>query len=117
MAFPVLLASLTTDFLFLQGTFWYHSHYQAQYCDGLRGPFVIYDPNDPHRSLYDVDDGEIRTLFSTGSTNSFLVESTVITLADWYHYVSAQAPLAPWVDSLRFRVHQLTIFEVSSTLL
>ncbi|KAK7045822.1 laccase, multicopper oxidase, benzenediol:oxygen oxidorectuctase [Paramarasmius palmivorus] len=50
------------------GTFWYHSHLSTQYCDGLRGAIVIYDPNDPHASLYDVDD-----------------ESTVITLADWYH--------------------------------
>ncbi|KAH9991899.1 laccase [Russula vinacea] len=60
------------------GTYWYHSHYQAQYCDGLRGPLVIYDPNDPHRHLYDFDD-----------------EFTVITLADWYHYVSTEAPLIP----------------------
>lgn len=44
------------------GTFWYHSHLSTQYCDGLRGPFVVYDGidgvNDPHRALYDVDDGE-----------------------------------------------------------
>ncbi|KAL0064921.1 hypothetical protein AAF712_008179 [Marasmius tenuissimus] len=39
----------------------------TQYCDGLRGPFIVYDPNDPHQLLYDVDD-----------------ESTIITLADWY---------------------------------
>ena len=39
------------------GTFWYHSHLAAQYCDGLRGPLVIYDLLDPHRSLYDIDDG------------------------------------------------------------
>ncbi|KAF8073914.1 laccase [Lyophyllum atratum] len=50
------------------GTFWYHSHLATQYCDGLRGPFIVYDPNDPHRSKYDVDD-----------------ESTVLTLSDWYH--------------------------------
>ncbi|KAK0470307.1 laccase lcc5 [Desarmillaria tabescens] len=50
------------------GTFWYHSHLSTQYCDGLRGPFVIYDPNDPHADLYDVDD-----------------ESTILTLSDWYH--------------------------------
>ncbi|EAU92032.2 laccase 5 [Coprinopsis cinerea okayama7 len=50
------------------GTFWYHSHYGTQYCDGLRGPLVIYDDNDPYKNLYDVDD-----------------ESTIITLADWYH--------------------------------
>lgn len=39
------------------GTFWYHSHYGAQYCDGLRGPLIIYDPDDPYRMSYDVDDG------------------------------------------------------------
>ncbi|KAJ8087816.1 laccase, multicopper oxidase, benzenediol:oxygen oxidorectuctase [Marasmius tenuissimus] len=50
------------------GTFWYHSHLSTQYCDGLRGAMVVYDPQDPHASLYDVDD-----------------ESTVITIADWYH--------------------------------
>jgi FtsP/CotA-like multicopper oxidase with cupredoxin domain len=40
------------------GTYWYHSHYSSQTCDGLRGPIVIYDPDDPYRHLYDVDDGE-----------------------------------------------------------
>ncbi|THV03708.1 laccase lcc5 [Dendrothele bispora CBS 962.96] len=50
------------------GTFWYHSHLSTQYCDGLRGPLVIYDPNDPFADLYDIDD-----------------DSTVLTLADWYH--------------------------------
>ena len=43
---------------FCTGTFWYHSHYMTQYCDGLRGPFVIYDPQDPYLSWYDIDDGE-----------------------------------------------------------
>ncbi|KAG6872384.1 hypothetical protein C0995_010136 [Termitomyces sp. Mi166 len=38
----------------------------TQYCDGLRGVFVIYDPDDPYKDLYDVDD-----------------ENTIITLADW----------------------------------
>nr|QPA20086.1 laccase 3 [Amylostereum areolatum] len=60
------------------GTFWYHSHLGAQYCDGLRGAMIVYDPNDPHADLYDVDD-----------------ESTVITLADWYHYMSSEAPRIP----------------------
>nr|AUK50745.1 laccase 2 [Peniophora sp. CBMAI 1063] len=56
------------------GTYWYHSHYHDQYCDGVRGALVIYDPSDPHADLYDVDD-----------------ESTIITLSDWYHFVSPQA--------------------------
>ncbi|KAH7922075.1 laccase [Leucogyrophana mollusca] len=55
------------------GTFWYHSHYSVQYCDGLRGPLIIYDPQDPHLDLYDVDD-----------------ESTIITLMDWYHIPALQ---------------------------
>ena len=42
----------------LQGTYWYHSHFQNQYCDGLRGALVVYDPNDLNLGLYDVDDGE-----------------------------------------------------------
>ncbi|KAJ7186021.1 laccase [Mycena filopes] len=50
------------------GTFWYHSHLSTQYCDGLRGPLVVYDPNDPHASLYDLPDS--------------LSETTVVTLAD-----------------------------------
>ncbi|KAJ6549616.1 laccase B [Mycena vulgaris] len=55
------------------GTFWYHSHLSTQYCDGLRGP-LVYDPHDPAKHLYDC------------------TESTVITLADWYHYLSPQSP-------------------------
>ncbi|KAF7302234.1 Multicopper oxidase/laccase [Mycena indigotica] len=46
-----------------------------QYCDGLRGPLIIYDPNDPHKHLYDVDDA-----------------TTIISLADWFHESSRTAP-------------------------
>ncbi|KIJ21199.1 laccase [Paxillus involutus ATCC 200175] len=55
------------------GTYWYHSHSANQYCDGLRGPLVIYDDADPLAYMYDVDD-----------------ENTVITLSDWYHTSSIQ---------------------------
>ncbi|KAF8131813.1 laccase [Boletus edulis] len=55
------------------GTYWYHSHYSTQLCDGVRGPLVIYDPEDPLASMYDVDD-----------------ENTVITLSDWYHEPSIE---------------------------
>ncbi|KAF7364191.1 Laccase I [Mycena sanguinolenta] len=64
------------------GTYWYHSHLSTQYCDGLRGPLVIYDPNDPQKHLYDVDN-----------------ESTIITLSDWYHYPSPQHPTVPVFNS------------------
>ncbi|KAH7923707.1 laccase [Leucogyrophana mollusca] len=53
------------------GTYWYHAHYSTQTCDGLRGPLVIYDRYDPYGHMYDVDD-----------------ETTIITLADWYHIVA-----------------------------
>ncbi|GLB41415.1 putative multicopper oxidase family protein [Lyophyllum shimeji] len=66
------------------GTFWYHSHLATQYCDGLRGAFIVNDPDDPHRSMYDIDN-----------------ESTIITLADWYHEPAKNAdasgvPLTPY---------------------
>ncbi|KAF8485121.1 laccase C [Russula ochroleuca] len=60
------------------GTFWYHSHFSTQYCDGLRGALVVRDPQDPQAGLYDFDD-----------------DSTVITLADWYHYLSHNPPAGP----------------------
>ncbi|KAI8990594.1 laccase [Trametes punicea] len=60
------------------GTYWYHSHLSTQYCDGLRGPLVIYDPHDPQAHLYDVDN-----------------EDTVITLADWYHVAAKLGPRFP----------------------
>ncbi|KAF8890409.1 Cu-oxidase-domain-containing protein [Infundibulicybe gibba] len=49
------------------GTFWYHSQLSVQYVDGLRGPLIVYDPLDPLRHLYDVDD-----------------LSTVIQIGDWW---------------------------------
>ncbi|KAG6909557.1 Acyl-coenzyme A oxidase 2 [Tephrocybe rancida] len=64
------------------GTFWYHSHLSTQYCDGLRGVIVVYDPSDPFADLYDVDN-----------------ESTVITLADWYHTPAPSAGLVPTPDA------------------
>ncbi|KAH7922073.1 laccase [Leucogyrophana mollusca] len=65
------------------GTYWYHSHYGVQYCDGLRGPLIIYDPEDPYRFFYDIDD-----------------ESTIITLMDWYHLPSPQVQRQVTPDSV-----------------
>ncbi|TFK20274.1 laccase 2 precursor [Coprinopsis marcescibilis] len=64
------------------GTFWYHSHHESQYCDGLRGAMVVKDPVDPHLSRYDVDN-----------------DATVITLADWYHIPAPSAGLVPTPDA------------------
>lgn len=62
------------------GTYWYHSHLSAQYCDGLRGPLVIYDPDDPLKYMYDVDDA-----------------STLIILSDWYHKLSPTMYTGPFL--------------------
>ncbi|KII87726.1 hypothetical protein PLICRDRAFT_176505 [Plicaturopsis crispa FD-325 SS-3] len=64
------------------GTFWYHSHISTQYCDGLRGALILYDPHDPHAHLYDVDD-----------------DSTIITLADWYHDPAPSQAFGPMPNS------------------
>jgi hypothetical protein len=37
----------------------YSASPDTQYCDGLRGPLVVYDPQDPHANLYDYDDGKL----------------------------------------------------------
>jgi len=42
-----------------------HSHNLGQYPDGLRGPMIIRDPNDPHKGEYD--------------------EEVILTVSDWYH--------------------------------
>ncbi|KAI0061750.1 yellow laccase [Artomyces pyxidatus] len=67
------------------GTYWYHSHLSTQYCDGLRGPIVIDDPNDPYvkNKSYDVDN-----------------ENTVITLSDWYHTPSPKQVIPAVADSI-----------------
>ena len=84
------------------GTFWYHSHLSTQYCDGLRGPLVVYDPSDPNLDLYDVDDGMLSP-YVIDWTQSLKrhTESTVITLSDWYHTLATQGAKFPYVKSLR----------------
>jgi iron transport multicopper oxidase len=69
-------ASYTYDIPLINGqtgTHWYHSQLSVQYVDGLRGPLVIYDPDDPLKNLYDIDD-----------------ESTIIQIGDWWHNSSVE---------------------------
>ena len=47
------------------GTHWWHSHFQDQYLDGLRGAFIIRNPEDPNQHLYSAE--------------------IPILLEDWYH--------------------------------
>ncbi len=44
-----------------EGDCWSQYCAATQYCDGLRGPMVVYDPFDPHMLRYDIDDGEHRS--------------------------------------------------------
>ncbi|KAG1902258.1 Cupredoxin [Suillus fuscotomentosus] len=67
---------LTSTSIHWHGLFQHHSNQMdgvssVQYCDGLRGPLIIYNPNDPYSSWYDIDD-----------------ESSIITLMDWYNLPS-----------------------------
>ncbi|KAF8515454.1 Cupredoxin [Gautieria morchelliformis] len=64
------------------GTYWYHSHLSTQYSDGLRGPLIIYDPEDPHMDLYDVDN-----------------PSTIITMTDWYQQYTEELA-ADWIANM-----------------
>ncbi|CAG8564146.1 10501_t:CDS:2 [Acaulospora colombiana] len=57
------------------GTFWYHSHFASQYVDGLKGPIVIHDPNDPHKNKSDFE--------------------YVMTISDWYHTPTGDPSMLP----------------------
>ncbi|KAI1376013.1 putative ferroxidase [Hypoxylon crocopeplum] len=61
-------SSFTYNFTVNQpGTYWYHSHTNGQYPDGLRGPLIIHDPDSPFLDLYEQ------------------VNERVLTVSDWYH--------------------------------
>ncbi|RIB07824.1 Multicopper oxidase [Gigaspora rosea] len=47
------------------GTYWYHSHSNAQYIEGIVGPLIAYDPDDPYLEDYD--------------------DEIIVLLQDWYH--------------------------------
>ena len=107
------------------GTFWYHSHIATQYCDGLRGPLVIYDPADPYAHMYDVDDGSSSSILLynivlidlphtamyreyrnySGRLVNFCIfcsihrSATERFIKSRYHYLSSDAPRIPSVVS------------------
>jgi len=66
------------------GTFWYHSHYAVQYCDGLRGPLIIRnDKEDRNRYHYDFDNGLCFGCCICLKVTLSTIDSTIITLMDW----------------------------------
>ena len=62
---PVQIAQSRAYMLQIEvvGTYWYHSHNQGQYPDGLRAPFIVHDSAPPFE--YD--------------------EEVILTMSDWYH--------------------------------
>ncbi|KAF8713646.1 multicopper oxidase family, partial [Rhizoctonia solani] len=70
------------------GTMWYHAHLASQYVDGLRGPY----PDDPHKSLYDVDD-------ASTVTRLFRYHTPAPTLEHQMFSVDNTALLSPVPDS------------------
>ncbi|KAJ7124597.1 Cu-oxidase-domain-containing protein, partial [Mycena crocata] len=65
------------------GTFWYHSQLSIQYIDGFRGPLIVYDPEDPQKDLYDVDD-----------------VNTIIQLGDWWHNTTLSPSMLPHYEAI-----------------
>ncbi|CAG8442630.1 2338_t:CDS:2 [Diversispora eburnea] len=58
--------SFTYNYTLTQsGTYWYHSHFLAQYVDGLVGPLIVHDSEDYYFNNCD--------------------EEYVLTISDWYH--------------------------------
>jgi hypothetical protein len=90
----------------------YHISKNTISSDGLRGPLVIYDANDPLSYLYDVDDGKslkTRSLCYQLSThtsvrdnrynNCRLVKSQIHLLAAMYRHAHASAGIISWPQS------------------
>ncbi|KAI1388946.1 multicopper oxidase [Hypoxylon trugodes] len=62
-------SKMTYNFTINQsGTYWYHSHTDGQYPDGLRGAFIIHDPKFPFQNYSGYDNDEY-----------------ILTISDWYH--------------------------------
>ncbi|KAK4205798.1 putative precursor of iron transport multicopper oxidase FET3 [Triangularia verruculosa] len=58
-------ARFTYNFTVTQpGIYWYHSHVHGQYPDGLRGPLIVHDPENPFQDKYN--------------------ETQLLTVSDWY---------------------------------
>ncbi|KAJ6523501.1 Cu-oxidase-domain-containing protein [Mycena vulgaris] len=64
------------------GSFWYHSQLSVQYIDGFRGALIVYDPFDPLKVLYDVDD-----------------VNTIIQMGDWWHNTTLSPSQLPQYEA------------------
>lgn len=74
-------ASFTYTFLADQyGTSWYHSHFSAQYADGIFGPMIIHGPP---TVPYDI--GKMTREHTYQFITNALIDIGPIMLTDYYH--------------------------------
>jgi iron transport multicopper oxidase len=86
------------------GTFWYHGHSGLDYVDGLRGPLIIDDPEDPYlrpfNYILDKKYSKISGEASKVCKDLFYVDhskvdknhevDSVILLSDWHHTIAEE---------------------------
>ncbi|KAF9443529.1 multicopper oxidase [Macrolepiota fuliginosa MF-IS2] len=112
------------------GTYWYHSHFGVQYCDGVRGALIVNDPSDPLKSLYD---GEYHEVASSQLGVVSAADSTLINGKGRYPGgPSVDLSVVNVVQNKRYRLrlvsiscdpdfmfsidnHELTVIEVEGT--
>ncbi|KXN84675.1 Laccase-4, partial [Leucoagaricus sp. SymC.cos] len=110
------------------GTFWYHSHYGLQYCDGLRGPLIIRDPQEARIFRYTVDDdttvitladcytGQKRHKVASSSSQSPSSSDLIFAISNRYRFrLISMACSVPWMFSID--EHKLEVIEVEGTLI
>ncbi|KAJ6592604.1 laccase 1 [Mycena capillaripes] len=80
------------------GTFWYHSHLSTQYCDGLRGAIVLYDPQDPNLGLY--GEKKIRQLSHLLTGNSSAPSRRFVSDQTFRYHAPAQTLISTLINGL-----------------
>ncbi|XP_070546847.1 uncharacterized protein [Ptychodera flava] len=60
------------------GTFWYHSHGASQISDGMIGPLIVYEEDEPNKKYYDFS---LNDILSEPLLPEF--DQFIMTIADW----------------------------------
>ncbi|PBK84429.1 hypothetical protein ARMGADRAFT_1132909 [Armillaria gallica] len=86
--------------------YWYHTHLSTQYCDGLRRPFIIYDPEDPHADLYDVDDDSTSIL----TLSDYAPDATLINgVGRWSEDPSHDLAIVNIIQGIQYCIQMLNV--------
>ncbi|XP_070545389.1 uncharacterized protein [Ptychodera flava] len=62
------------------GTFWYHSHTGVQYTEGMAGPLIIYEEDEPNQKYYDFNLIDLHDERHLPEYDQF-----IIMVSDWQH--------------------------------